>query len=40
MKIVNWFTCVVASLFIAGLLMIIGVWDYVTMRNNEDTRFD
>lgn len=40
MRIVNWLTCVVASLFIWALLMIIGAWDYVTMRNNEDTRFD
>lgn len=39
-KIINWFLGLFAWLLLVTLDKLVGAWDYVTMRNNEDTRFD
>ena len=37
LKLAKW---VISGLITSAILMVIGAWDYVTMRSNEDTRFD
>lgn len=39
-KIANWFIGVGAYALFVALNKLISAWDYITMRNNEDTRFD
>lgn len=39
-KIVDWFMGVTVYLLIVTVESISDAWDYITMRKNEDTRFD
>jgi len=39
-KILDWFMGVTVYLLIVTVESISDAWDYITMRKNEDTRFD